>query len=154
MVMVRGGGHHSRLLDRWLVKRRCERFLFHLGYFLHGFSKYTDAFKHNPLSKGNDLRENAVVGAERSMQFFSVVFTRNHGCDLGPTRRDIITVRGQSYVSRLPKYWPPYPPAFVGGGGHTRRAERGVGGQYFGRRETQDCPLTVIISLRSYLSSL
>ncbi len=40
------------------------------------------------------------------------------------------------------------PPAFVGGGGHTRRAERGVGGQYFGRRETQDCPLTVIISLR------
>jgi hypothetical protein len=29
-------------------------------------------------------------------------------------------------------------PAFVGGGGggHTRRAERGVGGQYFGRRET------------------
>jgi hypothetical protein len=87
-----------------MVKRRRERFLFHLGYFLHGFSKYTDAFKHNPLSKGNDLRENAVVGAERSMQFFSVVFTRNHGCDLGPTRRDIITVRGQSYVSRLPKY--------------------------------------------------
>jgi hypothetical protein len=35
------------------------------------------------------------------------------------------------------------PPAFVGGedslrqvSGHTRRAERGVGGQYFGRRET------------------
>jgi hypothetical protein len=23
-----------------------------------------------------------------------------------------------------------------GGGGHPRRAERGVGGQYFGRRET------------------
>jgi hypothetical protein len=37
---------------------------------------------------------------------------------------------------------PPSPPgecvptAFVGEGGHTRRAERGVGGQYFGRRET------------------
>jgi hypothetical protein len=34
----------------------------------------------------------------------------------------IITVRGQSYVS---------PPLIVAGGGHTRRAERGVG-----RRET------------------
>ncbi len=45
------------------------------------------------------------------------------------------------------------PPAYVGGGGHTRRAERGVGGQYFGRRETQDCPLTVIISLRLRLLS-
>jgi hypothetical protein len=37
---------------------------------------------------------------------------------------------------------PPYPPgesvppAFVAGGGHTRWAERGMGGQYFGRRET------------------
>jgi hypothetical protein len=28
------------------------------------------------------------------------------------------------------------PPAFVAGGGHTRQAERGVEGQYFGRRET------------------
>jgi hypothetical protein len=37
------------------------------------------------------------------------------------------------------------PPPFV----HTRRAGREVGGQYFGRRETQDCPLTVIISLRA-----
>ncbi len=61
----------------------------------------------------------------------------------GWNRREIITVRGQSYVSRLPKYWPPtrrvcsvYPPAFVGGEGHTRRAEKWVGGQYFGRRET------------------
>jgi hypothetical protein len=27
------------------------------------------------------------------------------------------------------------PPAFVAGGGQTRRAERGMGGQYFGRRE-------------------
>ncbi len=33
-----------------------------------------------------------------------------------------------------------YPPPLlgVGGGGHTRQAERGVGGQHFGRRETQD----------------
>jgi hypothetical protein len=45
-----------------------------------------------------------------------------------------------------------YPPPLLGGGGggggHTRWAERGMGGQYFGRRETKDCPLTVIISLR------
>ncbi len=27
---------------------------------------------------------------------------------------------------------------------HTRRAERGMGGQYFGRREKKDCPLTMI----------
>ncbi len=27
-------------------------------------------------------------------------------------------------------------PRLCWGGGHTRRAERGVGGQYFGRRET------------------
>ncbi len=59
-------------------------------------------------------------------------------------RREIITVRGQSYVSRLPKYWPPTPlstrrdcpPSPTKAGVHTRRAERGVGGQYFGRRET------------------
>jgi hypothetical protein len=29
----------------------------------------------------------------------------------------------------------PPPPLWGGGGGHTRRAERGVVGQYFGRRE-------------------
>jgi hypothetical protein len=42
------------------------------------------------------------------------------------------------------------PPTFVGGGGvDTFAGRRGGwgGGQYFGRRETQDCPLTVIISL-------
>ncbi len=37
-------------------------------------------------------------------------------------------------------------------GVHTRWAERGVGGQYSGRRETQYCPLTVIISLRALSS--
>jgi hypothetical protein len=49
---------------------------------------------------------------------------------------------------------PPLRPASVYplpllGGGHTRRAERGVGGQYFGRQETRDSPLTVITSLRN-----
>jgi hypothetical protein len=41
------------------------------------------------------------------------------------------------------------PPPQQRQGVQTRRAERGVGGQYFGRRETYDWPLTVIISLRS-----
>jgi hypothetical protein len=49
------------------------------------------------------------------------------------TRREIITVRGQSYVYRLPKYWPPTPlsarrvcrPPQQRRGVHTRRAERG-----------------------------
>jgi hypothetical protein len=48
-------------------------------------------------------------------------------------RREIIKVKGQFYVLRLPKYWPPTPSrpgecAFVAGGGHTRRMERGGGG--------------------------
>jgi hypothetical protein len=50
---------------------------------------------------------------------------------VGGTRWEIITVRGQSYVSRLPKYWPP-PPASVsspphkgGGGGYTLAGQRG-----------------------------
>ncbi len=58
-------------------------------------------------------------------------------------RREMITVRMQSYVSRLQKYWPSTPsPAGecvrppTKAGVHTRRAERGVGSQYFGRRET------------------
>ncbi len=42
------------------------------------------------------------------------------------------------------------PPAFVAGGEQTRRAERGMGGQYFGRREKYDCPLTVKYVLCGY----
>ncbi len=42
---------------------------------------------------------------------------------------------------------PPLSPAsvyaFVVGGGHTLRVERGVGGQYFGRRMTQLCALPI-----------
>jgi hypothetical protein len=37
-------------------------------------------------------------------------------------------------------------------GTHSPGGEGG-GGQYFGRRETKDCPLTVIISLRIELSN-
>ncbi len=54
------------------------------------------------------------------------------------TRREIITVRGQSYVSRIPKYWPPHPPlrpASVSsprnkGGGYLA-GRRGAGGSIF-----------------------
>ena len=70
--------------------------------------------------------------------------------------REIIIVRGQFYVSRLPKYWPPTPslprrvcpppPTKAGG----TQSPGGEGGQLFGRRETQDCPLKEIISLRGH----
>ncbi len=52
------------------------------------------------------------------------------------TRREIITVRGQSYFSRLPKYWTttPYPPGECvlppdgeGGGGSMFWKTRGIG---------------------------
>jgi hypothetical protein len=35
-------------------------------------------------------------------------------------------------------------PSFGAGGGHTRWVERGMGGQYFGRRQTQLCTLHVV----------
>jgi hypothetical protein len=34
-----------------------------------------------------------------------------------------------------------YPPTFGAAGGHTRWVERGLGVQYFGRRQTQLCTL-------------
>jgi hypothetical protein len=37
----------------------------------------------------------------------------------------------------------PPPPHRPAEGGHTRWEERGVGGKYFGRRQTLDWPLTV-----------
>jgi hypothetical protein len=57
--------------------------------------------------------------------------------------REIITIRGQSLCLSTSKILTRHPPlrpvsvspAFVAGGGQTRRAERGMGGQYFGRRE-------------------
>jgi hypothetical protein len=52
---------------------------------------------------------------------------------------------------------PPSPPgecAFVAGGGHTRRVERGVGGQYFGRRKTQLCTLPISNPLWLYRSPI
>ncbi len=55
----------------------------------------------------------------------------------------LFTVRGQSYLSRLPKYWPPIPlsawrvcpPPQQRRGVNNRRAERGMEGQHFGRRQ-------------------
>jgi hypothetical protein len=43
---------------------------------------------------------------------------------------------------------PPSSPGECGGGGTHSPGGEGVGGQYFGRRETKDCPLIVIVSLR------
>jgi hypothetical protein len=49
---------------------------------------------------------------------------------------------------------PTLPPAFVAGGGHTRRVERGVGGgQYFGRRKTQLYTLPISNPLWSAVNS-
>jgi hypothetical protein len=44
------------------------------------------------------------------------------------------------------------PPAFGAGGGHTRWVERGVVGQYFGRRQAQLCTLRlqVLCGLKEY----
>jgi len=64
------------------------------------------------------------------------------------TTQSTYIYRGQSSVWRLPNFWPPPPLPLEsvsssrtkGGGVHTRRAARG---QYFGRRQTLDWPLTV-----------
>ncbi len=66
-------------------------------------------------------------------------------------RREIVTVRGQSYVFRLPKYWPPTPlsarwvctPRLCSGRTTHSPGGEGVGGQYFGRRKTQLCTLPI-----------
>ncbi len=73
-----------------------------------------------------------------------------------PLRREIITVSGQSYVSRLPKYWRPtplsarrgdcVPPAFVGGGRTHSPGGEGGGGSIFWK--TRD------IGLPSYSNNL
>ncbi len=73
-------------------------------------------------------------------------------CAQQHNRREIITVRGQSYVLRLPKYWPPTPltarrvcnPRLCCGGEDTLAGWRGgVGGNYFGIRKTQLCTLPI-----------
>jgi hypothetical protein len=46
-----------------------------------------------------------------------------------------------------PPLFPPCAASVVAGGGQTRRVERGVGGQYFGRRKTQLCTLPQICQL-------
>jgi hypothetical protein len=81
--------------------------------------------------------------------FVKRVIATQRGFDIG---------RVQSCVLRLSKILtPPLPLASVSspcnkGGGYTLAGRRGGwGGQYFGRRKTQDWPLTVIISLRSHL---
>jgi len=63
--------------------------------------------------------------------------------------KEIITVRGQSYVLHLLKYWPPIPfsarrvctPRLCCGG--RTHSPGGEGGQYFGIRKTQLCTLPI-----------
>ncbi len=72
-------------------------------------------------------------------------------------RREIITVRCNPMSLVFQNIDPPPPsppgecvpppPPTKAGVTHSP-GEEGVGGQYFGRRERQYCPLTVIISLR------
>ncbi len=66
-------------------------------------------------------------------------------------KRAILFLSSSKILTPIPNSPPGecVPPAFVAGGGQTRQAERGMGGQYFGRREKQDCPLTMI-----YLSTV
>ncbi len=63
--------------------------------------------------------------------------------EIGLKSQSTYMCRVQSCVSRLPNYWPPSPNPFLNPARvssprtkGTRRAVRGVGGQYFGRRET------------------
>ncbi len=87
--------------------------------------------------------ERFIYSQDRSTYFLH----QNRKIDRG-NRREIITLRGQFYVLRFQNIDPPPPSppgecAFVAGGGHTRRVEKGVGGQYFGRRKTQLCTLPI-----------
>ncbi len=71
--------------------------------------------------------------------------------DKGSFRREIITVRGQSYVSRLPKYWPPPPSppsewVLTKAGGTNSPGGEGGGGSIFWK--TRD------IGLPSYSNNL
>ncbi len=58
-------------------------------------------------------------------------------------RREIIYCKRAILSLSSSKILTPHPPLRQRRGVHTRRAERGMGGQYFGRRERWDCPLTV-----------
>jgi hypothetical protein len=106
------------------------------------------------LYLGQDLNNQAKRG-QIALVRQSLLHPRN--------RREIITVRGQSYVLRLPKYcpplplwarrlWTPPPPAFVAGGGYTRRVERGVGGESIFWK-TQDTALYSIFIESSLLET-
>jgi hypothetical protein len=87
----------------------------------------------------------------------SVEFSRVQWLYVGGTATSALSHYG---MMKIKNYWPPHPlstqpvcpplhPAIVsslrnkGGGVHTRRAVRGRGGQYIGRRQTLDWSLTV-----------
>ncbi len=83
---------------------------------------------------------------------FFQVFWRNSPL-ISPNRREIIYCKRAILSLSSSKILTPRPPLRLASvsspppptnaGVRTRRAERGMGGQYFGRRERQDCPLTV-----------
>ncbi len=80
---------------------------------------------HPPPIQGRPAVKEKITGSERPN--YSRI---PHGDE---SLRDY-TVRGQSNVWRLPKYWPPHPltarrVCTPRTGGHTRWVERGVGGQ-------------------------
>ncbi len=98
---------------------------------------------------------NALIGflpeSNRCKNIGDCVQSRGESSDTY-LRREIITVRGQSYVSRLPKYWPPTPlsvwqvcppPPNKGGGGgggtHSPGGE-GVGVNIFWKKRDIGLP--------------
>jgi hypothetical protein len=89
-----------------------------------------------------------------------ILYKNKHSTCTVPTAQSTYICRIQSCVWRLPKYWtlPPLHPPSVSSPTHRRRggtqspSGEGVGGQYFGRRQKLNWPLT-IISLRPTVCS-
>ncbi len=93
------------------------------------------------------------IAKRKTLKTFVPITSKNPAFDHLSDYRGIISmlVIFIQYTPLLPSPPPPpsrpiarrvcTPSAFGAGGGHTRWAERGVGSQYFGRRQTQLCTL-------------
>jgi hypothetical protein len=80
---------------------------------------------------------------------YEAVHTEDQGCSCNQIirypverlycKRPLLCLSSSKILTLHPPHRPPASvyPAFGAGGGHTRRVEKGGGGQYFGRRETQ-----------------
>ncbi len=93
-------------------------------------------------SKANKWTHSTQVGCAESG--WGVLGGLRAALRIGVQSQSTYICRVQSCVWRLPKYWPPTPlstqrvcppPAPKAGGTHSRGG-KGVGGQYFGRRQT------------------